>query len=331
MPTCRTRDEAGAAVVATLLAASLLALIGTLASQQAVISFLVGHRMREGAEAMVAAETGLAVALADLARQPSFERLSRAAGGPFPFGTGAAPLQPLPPSFAVDVFVRERASTVVDVVARSAGRNRARRVVVATLERGDQPYLPAALYLAAESPSLSLGGILEIGGGDLAAIATPTAADAEALQQALLAGGAAVDGLVTAAPWDDLDDVVQRVRELAAPLPEPTAGVWLSQGSFDVSEATGAGIWLIDGDLGVDTALAFEGLLIVLGDIEFTEGSAVTIRGALVQAQPGRSLIGRGHTVIEHDAAVLAALDAAHPTVLGRRARLIGWREEDSA
>jgi hypothetical protein len=339
MRNCNTRGEAGAALVTTLLATALLVLIATIASQQAVISFLVGHRMRESAEALVAAETGVAAMLADLARQPSFERLSRAAGGGFPFSSGAPSPQPLPNSFTVETEVRSRSASILDIVATAAGRNQARRIVVATVQRGDQPYAPAALYLAAAATSLSFTGTLEIAGAgsaadDVAAVATALPADAEAIEHSLIAGGAALDGAVAAAAWDDLGDVVQRIRDGAAALPEPpqgtvAAGMWASRGPLDVDSAAGSGVWLIDGDLTVHSALSFAGVLLVLGDIHFADGAEVTVDGAVVQAAPGRSIVSRGRTTFAYDGAALRAVDSAHPSLLEHRLTVIGWRDYD--
>src|SRR5690606_12336719 len=72
------RSDRGAALITAILVAAFFLLIGSIASQQAVVSFLISHRITESAQALVAAETALAAALADMFRDPSFSRLARA-------------------------------------------------------------------------------------------------------------------------------------------------------------------------------------------------------------------------------------------------------------
>lgn len=329
-------SEQGAALISTILATALFLLIGTIASQQAVISFLVSHRVTESAEALVAAETAMAAALADVARQPSFARLSQADGGTFPFLDGATPPQPLPDSFAVDARLRSRSETRIDVIATARGRNRARRILVTTIEREDRPFLPAALFLAADTPTLSPSGTLEISGSaadEVSAVATPSLAHADALAGALSSSGAQITGGVSPSDWDDLDDLISRARESALSLPENPSGaiapgIWLSRGSADIADAGGEGVWLVEGDLAIDGVLTFEGLLIVLGDIRVSTGSEMAVRGGVVQARPGRLFDCDGHVVIDYDLDALNAIDSMHPGLLDRRARVIGWRDE---
>lgn len=326
----------GAALISTILAAALFLLVGTIASQQAVVSFLVSHRVTESAEALVAAETAMAAALADLARQPSFTRLSQADDGPFPFLDGATPPQPLPDSFAVDTRLRSRSQTRIDVIATARGRNRARRILVTTIERENRPFIPAALFLAADTPALSSSGTLEISGStkdEVSAVATPSQAHVDALASSLTASAAQITGGVNASDWDNLDDLVSRARENALSLPEPPSGaiapgVWLSRGSVDIADAGGEGVWLVEGDLAVDGVLTFAGLLIVLGDIRVSIGSEIAVRGGIVQAGPGRHFDCDGRAVIDYDLDALNQIDSVHPGLLDRRARVIGWRDE---
>lgn len=332
-------NQRGAAIITTLLASALLALIASMATEQATVSFLIEQRVRESAEALIAAESGLSAALADFAAEPRFDRFDLAAGTAFPF-TNPVSIAPLPPSFHVDTKVRPRSGNRVDFVATARGRRHARRTLAATIERGADPYVPAALFLDAPAPSVTMSGRLAISGSSRAgnpipALATRSRGQAEDLLHHLAAAGASLAGtpLAQAASWSELAEVVQRVRRDADLLPEVVSGqiaptLVASAASVEITTAQGAGLWLIDGNLTVRADFTFEGLLLVLGDIHFQEESQVKILGALVQASPGRTLNTRGDTTISYRSAALRAVDSSHPGILERRARLIGWRDE---
>ncbi len=335
----RKSRQRGAALITTLLASTFLLLIASLASEQAVVSFLIEHRARESLEAMIAAETGLSAALADFAAEPKFDRFELAAGAPFPFAA-STPTGPLPDSFVVTNEIRPRSPRFVDFVARASGRNHASRTLAATIERSDEPYIPAAIYLAGASPSIALSGRMRISGSSVAgnpvpAIAGAAPAPIESIHQQFVSAGATLTGepVAALAAWSDLAEVIERVRADAGDLPDAVVGIvpaaiLSSRGSIDVTTAEGSGIWLIDGDLSVQADLSFEGLLLVLGDINIDEGAVFRITGALVQAPPGSSVRNRGDTTIAYGAAALRQVDAMTPGLLGRRARLIGWRDD---
>ncbi len=329
--------ERGAALIATLLASALLMIVGSIASQQALVSWLIGHRMRESAEALVAAETGLAMAIADLEREPSFARFDLPPGSPFPFAA-APPNAPLPDSFRVRTELRPRSDTRVDFVAIANGRNRARRMVAVTVERGTAPYVPAALFLGDASASLSVAGDLTIAGaatadGVVPALGAGSLGQAESLRDQLEAAGAALSGGSTGARWSEITGAVARLRSIARVLPDApvgavTRGIWASASSVEIAAASGVGVWLVDGDLTVRSNLTFDGLLVVLGDIEIAAGAEVEINGSLAQLPPGRSFQSRGETRIRYSPNALRDVESLDPTLLGRRARLIGWRDD---
>ncbi len=329
--------QRGAALIATLLAAALLLIIGAIASQQAVVSWLVGHRMRESSEALIAAESGLALAIADFDAEPSFDRFDVPEGSPFPYA-GPRDTAPLPHSFRIRTEIRHRTSSRIDFATIANGRNRSRRVVAATIERSDAPYVPAALFFGHTTPSVAFSGRLTLSGVTSAnhpvpAIATPSGSQAEGLHDQLVAGGARLTGGSAATRWSAVSGVVQRLRADAGelsdtPLGAVPNGLWASPASVDVGAASGSGVWLVDGDLSVGSSLNFEGLLLVLGDIHVAEGARLDVTGALALLPPGQSLHSRGETTITYRATPLEQIESIDPTLLGRRAQLIGWRDD---
>jgi len=335
----RTSAQRGTALITALLTAALLMAIGVTAAEQARMSFLIVHRSRESVEALVAAETGLAVVLADVALEPRFDRFNVDAGAPFPF-LRAQTIAPLPASFSVHHQIQPRSTDRVDVVVQARGRNRAGRTLAATIARGEDPYVPAALFTAGLAPSITGSDLVDISGGTTSANPIPaiggrSKSDADAVHRDLTAAGASLVGvpLAAASAWTDLPAVIERARAAAGVLPDAVdgpqpAGVLSSDGAVEVGSASGSGLWLIDGDLTVRSQFSFEGLLLVLGDIVFDDSSDVRIFGALVQAPPGRLIQMRGDAVVSYRSAPLRELDAEHPEILGRRASVIGWRDD---
>lgn len=332
----RRGRERGAALIATLLVSALLMIIGSIASQQAVVSWLIGHRLRESAEALVTAETGIAMVIADFESEPRFGRLDLPDGSPFPFLQVPAGV-PLPTSFRVRTEIRARSAGRVDLIAIATGRNRARRVVAVTVERTAEPYVPAAFFVGGAGSSLSVAGDLTIAGsaaaaGAIPALGAPADTQAESLRDRLEADGAVVRGGTVGSPWSELDETLTRVRAGAqllhdSPVGDLARGIWESRGSVEVSRASLAGVWLVDGDLSIRSSLSFEGLLLVLGDINIGPGADFQINGALALLPPGRSFQSRGDAVISYRAGPLRDVESLDPTLLGRRARLIGWRD----
>jgi hypothetical protein len=332
-----SNGQRGAALIATLLASALLVMIASVAAEQAWISWMIGHRLREAAEALVSAESGLATAIADLAAEPSFERFDLPTGSPFPFLDGAPVGVPVPDSFRIHTEIRSRSSSHVDFVVTATGRNRARRVLAATIERSDVPYVPATLYQAESDATISFSDTLAISGGrgtePIPAFAMPGKSGAEEVYRQLEAAGASLSGGPTATRWTDLADIAQRIRQRGAPLPDVVSGTvadgtWISAASMEVASAGGRGIWLIDGNLRILSSFDFEGLLVVQGDIEVEPGATFEVAGAVAQQIPGRSFQSRGLTRLVYESEVLRGVGALDPDLLDHRARLIGWRDD---
>ncbi len=334
------RNQRGAALVAAILTSTLLVLIASIASQQAQISYLIHHRMREGSEALIAADSGLAAAIADVRYEPRFERFELADGSAFPY-SGMQPTAPLPLSFGVSTLIATNSANRVDIVAEARGRNRAARSLTTTLTRTNHPYVPATLYFHGTTPSIAAYGTIAIRGDSrpvaIPATAAKTHQAAQAAQQAFATGGAVLEGspVAAGAGWTNLENALDTVRNdpnqltlpelVQGPLP---SGVWFSGSSVQVADGTASGVWLIDGDLSVDSSLAFEGILFVLGDILLAESSTTKIKGAVIQAAPGQTIAARGDLSIAYD---LDALDRARrlrPGLLDTRARIAGWKDD---
>ncbi len=332
----RLRRQRGAALISTLLASALLAVIASLASQQAIVSWLVGQRMRESAEALIAAESGLSAALADFAVEPRWERFELPDQGPYPF-LDAGFAVPLPDSFHVETKIVRRSPDRVDLVAVAQGRNRARRILAATIRDSGTPYVPAALHLPTGT-TIALKGDFALAGetasdNPVPAIATAAQADADRVRTQLESAGARIDGESTTAKWSDLGDTLQSLRATAATLPTAPAGsmpagVWKSIASLEIGNVTATGVWLVDGDLTVNDSMGFEGLLLVAGDLLISSGASLTVEGALAIAPPGRSLQSRGTVEVRYRADALGAIESLEPGILDRRARLLGWRDD---
>jgi len=335
-----TRDR-GAALISTILAIGFLVMIGTLASNQARTSFLIQQRTREALEARLAAETGLAAALADFDYEPRFERLDLGNGAGFPY-SGSAVDGPLPASFKVDVRLHKTSATHIDIISTSLGRNRAQRKLITTVERSNRPFVPAAFFSAAARPVASAGAGLRIDGDEsegngVPAIGMTSDDGAVTSLQNLLAGSATLTGrpVAIATDWSGLDESIALVKSLADTrqlaveangyYPEAT---WASSASVAVSSASGSGLWLIDGDFRVTGDFAFEGLLLVAGDIFFEDTSRVRILGALVQARPGEVLRAAGDVTVRYDASALVRVAALHPEIIGHRGEIVGWRDD---
>jgi hypothetical protein len=331
-------SQRGTALVATLLASALLVAVGSLAAEQAWISWMIGHRLREAAEALVSAESGMAAAIADFAEEPAFERFDLPSGSAFPYLGGAPAAIPLPDSFRIHTGIRARSSSHVDFVVTATGRNRARRVLAATIERSDTPYVPATLYQADSGATISFSDTLAISGragaaDPIPALGMPAESDAEQTYRQLEAAGASLSGGPTATSWTRLGEIAQRIRSQGAPLPDVVSGavaegIWVSAASTEIANAAGRGIWLIDGNLRIRAGFDFEGLLVVQGDIEVEPGAVFEVAGAVAQQVPGSTLQTRGHTRLAYESNVLRGVAALDPDLLDHRATLIGWRDD---
>lgn len=289
------------------------------------------HRQaRATTEAFYAATSGLELALADLQRQPIFERV---AAGPdcrpgtgdeeqFPFA--APPLYALGPC-TVDVDLREPDTLFVTATAALAARTAAAGAtqrVAAAVRRGEW-YLPAALY-SGSGAEPEIGPAFTVSGADRAGV-VPAIPDR-------LLDNPSPFGPGTPPPfpldlWSELvlnhPGAVELSPSATTP---PSPGVFVSDGIFR-ADFTASGILVVTGDLHVSGRFALDGILLVLGDVEIAAGSEVEIRGALLQGDDARHLRLLGQGRIQPDSRVLASVDQALPGALLHRAEIAGWRQ----
>jgi len=336
----RRNPQRGTALLSTLLAIGFLVTIGALASTQARMSLLVRQRAQESLEALISADTAMARARANLAREPSFERFDLTEGSPFPYDA-APPVGPQPRSFAAEVRISRPSETRIDVESTSLGRKHAQRRLLLTLERDSAPFLPAAFYLTAANPTLMGNSDLILTGGSgeqsgVPALSSPGAQATATAATSLLASGATLTGSPVSASrrWSGLEAAIERLH--ANPhteLPALAGGsftpaVRISRGSVEVADAQGAGVWLVDGPMAVRGGFDFEGLLIVAGDIRVEADADVEIRGCLIQAPPGNIVDASGGFRVRFDGAAIEEVDALSPDLLDRQVVVMGWRDD---
>ena len=120
------------------------------------------------------------------------------------------------------------------------------------------------------------------------------------------------------------DDARRHWAEIHGPL---GWGVTMSPRPTRVSDASGGGILIVDGDLSIGGRFEFDGLVIVRGNVDLDSDGDLELKGALLQDTPGAGLRLRGDGSIRYDAATLALVDALAPNVLPRRAVIGAWRE----
>jgi len=334
----RRAAQRGSALLVTMTALALLSSIVALAVLQARGDFLIHHHSRAALVAFATAEAGLELALADLRRDARFSRLAAASGGPYPFATAPPEFFPREPSrFAVTVVARD--ADRIDLISASSGIGRARARVAATVRRDSAPFVPATLQSRAAPPSLLLGDGFRIDAsrtGGVPGLAVSDASTARALAADLDPTTAAQirgDPPIGASDSDLGPELFAHVETAGQRLPPEVSGT-LGRGLFFAPQplhalaASASGILVVDGDLSVDAAFQFDGVLIVRGDLLFAESSDVRIAGAVIQEAPGASLHLRGRGEIRYDADVLRAFESDFAGLLQRRATIEGWRDD---
>ena len=329
------RTQGGAALISVILASLVLALMGSIAAQQAQISFLITHRIRENVEALVCADSGLSAALSEIHYEPRFERFE---SDRFPY-SGQAPTMPLPPTFGLTTSLQPRSENRIDITTEARGRNRAYRSLSITIQRAKDPYVPAALYFHHTAPSILANNKISVRGANsgrykIPAIAASSHSTATSIHDYFKAGGAKISGDPMALGWSNLDSALSKIRAhpRQMPLPEIINGplpraIGVSQSTVQINDAAAAGLWLIDGDLGIEGSFSFDGIIFVLGDVHLSPSSRTKIRGAVIQAMPGRALNARGQLEIRYDRKELLRALALFPDLLERRAEVIGWKD----
>jgi hypothetical protein len=335
-----------------LLVAILAPLVAAVA-MQARLDLMIERHGHAALEAFYVAESGLEHALADLAHDPSFERLSKGPDGErdtaddrlYPFSSPPPAYFPAPPA-GYRVETAPVGDGVIEIISYGRSLLRSSRRVATTAIKSDQPYLPAALYSGGDAVLLALGddfyvaGADETGDDDTPAVALDDEADVDVLLQYLweparqrlrgpggppsvkarrlrsLGGMSAALAAVATAQF--LDGDVQ------GPL---GWGIALVPRSSRVSDASGGGILVVDGNLSIAGHFEFQGLVIVRGDVDLDPDGSLDLKGSLLQESPGHILRLDGSGEIRYDPAVLALVDALAPGVLPHRAFIGAWRE----
>ena len=347
-------DQRGQALISALLTTAVLLPLGAFAVMQARLDAQLAQRTRTAAETLAVAESGLEHALAELGRDPRYERLLLGADGragtsddgEFPFATPPPAAFPAAP-FRYEVRVAAIDAEHLELTARGVGPFGAVRAVAAALRRAALPYFAGAV--ASDAPLLELqlgdGWRLEGATSDTTHPAVPALAvrgeDVAAAVLAALPAGAAARLLgpgatpslrATAIPSGaalieaarQRSDVRSVIGTVGGGLGD---GLFLSPGALRLSDASGSGILLVDGPLELGGAVSFAGRIVVNGDVRGDAGATVAIDGGLLQGAAGRALVLRGTGMVRYDARIAAALGAAYPTLLPRPAQITGWRE----
>jgi hypothetical protein len=344
----RRRTQRGQALITALIATALLLPLGAFAVLQARLDFLVQHYTRAASEAFTVAESGLEHALADLTRDPRFDRLlagpdrrpGTADDGEYPFPQPPPAFFPAAP-FHYDVRVTAQAADRVEIVARGYGALGSVRGVAAAVRRTALPYLPGALASAAGTINLLLASGWRIeGAAGVPALAVASDETAERLRGELDADtgsrldapagtpaigvGAVPDAAALVAAAARRPDVRALAGEITGPLGE---GVFVATAATQLRDASGRGILLVDGDLALDGAFAFDGLVAATGALTAGAGTVAQITGALVQGAASGRVALRGSGRLVYDDRTAQRLADMYPGLLPSRARVVGWRE----
>ncbi len=347
-PAGRLRQETGHALITALIATALLLPLGAFAVLQARLDFLVQHYTRAASETFVVAESGLEHALADLARDPRFDRLlagpDRRAGTPddgeYPFAAPPPAFFPAAP-FRYDVRVAAQAADRIEIVSRGYGQLASVRGVAAAVVRSALPYLPGAIASDAAVVDLLFGAGWRIEGvAGLPAVAVGSAEAADRLsaqldadQWARLAGpgGAPAIGVAAIPAFDALLGAATRrsdMRAIGADVGGALGdGLFLAAGGTRLRDVSGSGVLVVDGPLEIDGTFAFEGLIATSAGVAVDPAASVAITGSLVQGPRGGALLLRGNGRLIYDERVATRLATSYPGLLPSRARVTGWRE----
>ena len=325
--------------------------LGAFAVLQARLDLLVHRHTREAVEVFVVAESGLEHAIADLALDPSFDRLL---AGPdkiigtaddqhFPFHHQPPSLFPQPP-LRYDVRVESCGDECVEIVSRGRSAGQISRKVDASVVRSLTPYLPGTVFSAAPAVTLEMDDAFTISGIDddqsdtvlpALAVASEEAAQALTVQLGndpgtpLLPPGIAVeifsplDAMAAAAA--QIPGARMLTGSVAGSLGE---GVLISPTPLHVADASGSGILIVDGMLRISGRFTFSGLIVTLGDVRFDPGSSVNIDGVLFQAASGTHLQFHGAGQIRYDRRIIEQIDAQFPDFLPRQTIVTGWHEQ---
>jgi hypothetical protein len=345
--------SSGSALTAVMLLIAVLCPLAAYVSMQARLDVSIGRAGRSALEAFYVAESGLEHALADLAREPAFERLQRGPDGKrgtaddhlFPFSAPPPAFFPQPPA-AYRVETAENGAERVDVISYGRSLERAARAVAVTVIRSDLPYIPAAIYCDGDGLRLELGDDVHVHGSEDGEEddAPAVALDEEADVDVFIAELPAATRERLHGPGGEPSAVERRFRSLGAmstALAGLTAaevfagdlrgpfgpGIRVSMGSVQAADTQGSGVLIVDGDLSIAGRFEFTGLVIVRGKVESDPDSWLDVDGALLLEEPGGELRLLGGGEIRYDLDAIALADGVAPDVLPHRAIVGGWRE----
>jgi hypothetical protein len=253
--------------------------------------------------------------------------------------------------FHYEVRVAQLGVDRLEISARGYGPLGATRMVVASVLRGLDPYLPAALSLAARDATLALGAGFRVAGVEprsddpgLPAVALdgPEAAAALAARLAPGAGAQLVGrggspSIAGAAlpSAESIADAAAR-RADAQPLGGEARGrlgdgLFVTPTSLRLADVEGSGVLVVGGTLELSGTISFAGLIVALGDVRLDASSTAAIDGAVMVGSVGAQVSLRGAGHLAYDPLIIARIDAQFPGLLPRRARVTGWREQPDA
>ena len=153
MQTRKRNNEAGYALLLTLMISALVLPLGAFALMQARIDLLTAQHGRRATELFYTAESGLEHALADLRLEPFFDRFeddteaewAREENPSFPFLKPSA--NPLPSdSLQYEITVEFVDSEQVRIVSKASGRMQASQTVSSSIMRSSKPFTPGAIF-----------------------------------------------------------------------------------------------------------------------------------------------------------------------------------------
>ncbi len=350
-----SRSEHGMALLAVL--GLLLALLPVAAavSVQAELDALMQRNCLGSTEALYGAEAGLAHAFAEIPPATSLRALLGVADASVHEATFPFRSQPPLDTF-YQVRVRVDQSNTVSLLSIGHGTHGALRELEMIVVPGTTPFTPAALYIEAPDIDLDLGarGFSVSGdasGGNtpepsaVAAIAVTAEATAAALRNSPVAAhiiGTGGGGSIVTSTSLDLDSYVtllrNRLEAVVHTSAPPTGGglgtvsapqltviddAWQTTGDME-----GFGILAVRGDMEINGALRYGGLIVVTGKLRVTDSSDLRIEGAMWLRNTGLAhikLLGTGF--IRYDSTNLKRTAAALEGALFHLPQVAGWRE----
>jgi hypothetical protein len=332
--------QGGYALLTVMVATAFLLPLGAFAAMQARLDLMIQHQIRAAVVSFSAAESGLEVALADLALDPRFERLGEgpdgrrgtADDGEYPF-ENAPPESLLDPPLRVEVRVEPRSDDRVDIVAEGSVNGRARRTLQASVVRA-APELPGAVHSSGTALSVSVGDGLAFSGPESGGpvLGVSTADEARAVADQVAAVG--LSDRIGVSNLRCADAALAAAEQAGFRRLDPVSsgalgdGVLVSPTSLVLTDAAGSGVLIVDGPLRVGGSFAFSGIVVVLGDVHLDGASSVHIDGALLQGSAGSLLDLRTVGAIAYDGEAIRRVEEWMPGWLPHRAVVTGWREQ---